>query len=210
MKLNSIKKKEYCLLSAMLLAAFLVMFCLTTLTPMVADDYDYSYSMSTGLRVDSLYEIRQTIRMHWKGLNGRFFSHIFAYYFLWQPKALFNFANALVAAVLVLFAYRSIRLVSPSRAFFYTVAWCMLVFCFIPVFGQVFLWLDGACNYSWGLAWNLIYLFLFSPSGSISGPGGTFSQSFCFWQTPFSQGLTMRRSLFLFSALLFSFSWSVP
>lgn len=161
MKLNSIEKKEYCLLSAMLLAAFLVMFCLTTLTPMVADDYDYSYSMSTGLRVDSLYEIRQTIRMHWKGLNGRFFSHIFAYYFLWQPKALFNFANALVAAVLVLFAYRSIRLASPSHAFFYTVTWCMLVFCFIPVFGQVFLWLDGACNYSWGLAWNLIYLFPF-------------------------------------------------
>ena len=154
-------KKEKWLLAGMLIAAFLVMFILSALTPLVADDYAYSFSMSTGGRVDSFYEIGKSMAMHRQNLNGRYFSHVFAMFFLWQDKLFFDLANALMAAVLVLAVYRMIRLVDSSRALLFTSIWCMLLFCLIPVFGQVFLWLDGSCNYSWGLTWNCLFLYPF-------------------------------------------------
>ena len=159
--MSVLSKKENRLLAGMMLCAFAVMFVFSTFTPLMADDYDYSFSMSSGGRVESLYDLLHSMSIHRESINGRYFSHVFAMFFLWVPKLAFNLANAFMAAALVLLISRYLRLVNPVSYLFFTAIWCMLLFCFIPVFGQIFLWLDGSCNYFWGVVFNLLFLYPF-------------------------------------------------
>ncbi len=153
--------KSHKSLVLLLLSVFIVMLVFTSLSPLCADDYDYSFSISSGFRIDSFYEIFKSMEVHRDRINGRYFSHFFAMFFLWMPKIVFNFANALMSVGLVYLVYRYLVVINPERSVSFTALWIMILFCFVPVFGQLFLWLDGACNYLWAMVFSLLYLYSF-------------------------------------------------
>lgn len=141
------------------LLLFLLVFVLSFLTPMLADDYSYSFSYADRSRIDSISDIFASLNVHRSEMNGRMAAHFFAHLFLMLPKSFFCLANALVAVGIFYLIYRSIRSGNDKRDFIITLTSAFLVWLYTPVFGQVFLWLDGACNYAW--AFLFIYAFIY-------------------------------------------------
>lgn len=137
---------------------FAVILILTALTPMQADDYSYSFSYADRSRIQSLSDIIQSLQVHRDTMNGRMTAHFFAHLFLLLPKPVFSFLNAFVFCLIVFFLYRLVRGENERRNVFLLLLILFLTWLYTPVFGQVFLWLDGACNYAWGLCFILAYL----------------------------------------------------
>ncbi len=137
---------------------FVIIWGLTTLSPIVADDYGYAFIFGTYDRVASFGDIITSMTTHYLYWGGRVLAHGIAQFFLWMPKVLFNLANA---AMYVLLVYLLHRFAVPAGR----VSLRLLVGIFvalwlcIPVFGQVVFWLTGSCNYFWSvtviLAWVL-------------------------------------------------------
>ena len=126
-----------------------VMLLLNAHTPLMMDDFDYSFSWSTGERVSGLADVIASQAVHYRLWGGRSVVHTLAQLFLSMDKRVFDVANTLMYLLLLLEMYALAR---PQGR-----RWCwplLLVahgalFC-VPFFGTVFLWLTGACNYLWG------------------------------------------------------------
>ena len=124
-----------------------VMLLLNAHTPLMMDDYDYSFSWSTGERVSGLADVIASQAAHYRLWGGRSVVHALAQLFLSMDKRVFDVANTLVYLLLLLELYALSR---PAGR-----RWCwplLLVahgalFAGVPFFGTVFLWLTGACNY---------------------------------------------------------------
>lgn len=143
--------------AALLLGIFLLMLLGNVLTPYAADDWGYMYSFATNERITAVRDIFPSIAAHAQIMNGRLFAHFWVQLFLLLPKAVFNIVNALVfTALIALLA----RLAQPKgeRNNLILLMIFGAVWVFIPVFGQIFFWLDGACNYGWGCAVGLAFL----------------------------------------------------
>lgn len=152
-------------------AVFLAVLALSFLTPMLADDFSYCFSWADVSRVRSLAQIVPSMAVHRQVTNGRVFTHGLVQLLLIGPKAIFNLLNALFAALLLrLFE----RLLSPAlsegkRALLLALA-ALALWDMTPVFGQVFLWLDGAVNYGWGVVLFLLFLLPFTERWLHRGP----------------------------------------
>ncbi len=151
------KKRKY-ILVCFLGLVFLSVYILTELTPLVADDFNYAFYWAYPARIDSLQMLVRSMGVHRRRTNGRILPHFFVSLFMMLPRWVFSVSNALMA---VLFAFTCCSFFSDrggekpitAAAFVFILLWiCM------PVYGQVFLWLDGACNYFWGavLSWEII------------------------------------------------------
>lgn len=146
-----------------LLCIFIVMFTFNCMTPLVADDFNYSFSWATDQRITSFSDILPSLEVHRDYTNGRVFSHGFAFLFLLLPKLIFNVINAFNAVVIACIYIHICRLfVSDcNKAFPIAVFSLLMLWNFTPAFGQIFLWLDGACNYSWAITFLLVFLIPF-------------------------------------------------
>lgn len=141
---------------------FLLFFILNVLTPLsFGDDYVYSFVWEghsiyeplseNAIRVSSLKDLYNSQVLHYFTWSGRIVSHTLAQLFLWTDKSVFDIFNAFISILLVAEIYWSshkgmITLKADSRML------CGIFFAvwtFTPGFGDVFLWLDGACNYLW-------------------------------------------------------------
>ena len=130
---------------------------LNFLTPYVADDFEYMFSFQNGERITSIIQIFPSLFQHYVNTNGRTVPHFFAQLFLMGPKWIFNVVNTIMFVALV---YLMLQMTSTSRKFS-AILWFLvpvLIWQFAPVFGQVFLWEDGAFNYLWSYTFSLIYL----------------------------------------------------
>lgn len=155
-----------------LLFAFLLMWRLTALTPLEMDDYDYRVDWSTGEPVASLSDVLASQAAHYRLWGGRCVTHALAQTFLWLDKRVFNLANAAMYALLLLELY---ALAKPrGRRFCWTLplAAHAALFCCVPFFGTVFLWLTGSCNYLWGTTLALMPLLILRSAAE----GGRFSR----------------------------------
>ena len=141
---------------------FLFFFILNVLTPLsFGDDYVYSFVWEghsiyeplseNAIRVSSLNDLYTSQVLHYFTWSGRIVSHTLAQLFLWAGKSVFNICNALASILLVAEIYwcshKGIRCVKADAGVL-----CVIFFAlwaFSPGFGDVFLWLDGACNYLW-------------------------------------------------------------
>lgn len=141
-----------------LAAIFLLMLVLNFLTPMVSDDYAYCFSFVDWERIESVGEIFPSMKMHREYANGRIVAHFFAQLFLLLPKGIFNVINALATTAIFFIMLSICGFERPGKSLFLLTAAFMLVWYFTPDFGQVFLWLDGACNYSWAILFSLLFL----------------------------------------------------
>lgn len=145
--------------SAALAAIFLLMLVLNFLTPMVSDDYAYCFSFVDWERIESVGEIFPSMKMHREYANGRVVAHFFAQLFLLLPKAVFNVVNALVTTAIFFIMLCICGFEKQGKSLFLLLGAFMLVWYFAPDYGQIFLWLDGSCNYSWAIFFSLLFLY---------------------------------------------------
>jgi hypothetical protein len=141
---------------------FLFFFILNLLTPLsFGDDYVYSFVWEghsiyeplseNAIRVSSLKDLYNSQLLHYFSWSGRIVSHTLTQFFLWAGKSVFNICNAFVSILLVAEIYccshkGTVTFKSDTGML------CGILFAvwtFTPGFGDVFLWLDGACNYLW-------------------------------------------------------------
>ncbi len=137
---------------------FLFFLLLNVLTPLVSDDYRYAFSFATDERITSVWQIFPSLYEHYFVMHGRTAVHFFTQLFMLLGKPVFNVLNAGVAALLLYGLHR----LAAGRGEKYPVLLLGLgglLFLFTPAFGQTMLWLDGACNYLWGISivvWVLV------------------------------------------------------
>lgn len=143
--------------TALLLGIFLLMLLGNVLTPYAADDWGYMHSFATNERITAVRDIFPSIAAHAHIMNGRLFAHFWAQLFLLLPKAVFNIVNALVFTALIALLARIAQPEGERNNLILFLIFCA-VWVFVPVFGQIFFWLDGACNYGWGCAVGLAFL----------------------------------------------------
>ena len=91
------------------LTLFMVILVLTALTPMLADDYSYSFSYADRSRISSLSDILRSLQAHRDTMNGRMTAHFFAHLFLLLPKPVFSVCNALVFCLILFNIFRIVR-----------------------------------------------------------------------------------------------------
>lgn len=158
--------------ACILLAVFALMLALNAMTPLEMDDYDYRISWSTGEPVSGVLDVLASQAAHYRLWGGRVVVHALAQLFLWLGKPVFNVANALMYVLLLLELYALAR--PRGRRFCWGVllAAQAALFCCVPFFGTVFLWLTGACNYLWGTALALVPLLVLRSASE----GGRFAR----------------------------------
>lgn len=149
---------------------FALMFVLNRYTFYVADDYTYMNSFADdNTRIKSIFEIFPSMYSHLFTMNGRIVAHFFVQFFLLFPSWIFDLINACVFVALIYCLYKyffqknEINILVVLGIF-------SAIWYFVPAFGQTILWLDGACNYLWGVTFSLIYLYpyvSFLKSGTI-------------------------------------------
>ena len=135
---------------------FCVMLYANFLTPKVVDDWTYGFSFATGAPISSLGDILPSMRVHSQVINGRLFAHFLVQVFEFLPKGVFNVLNAAVYTALLWLLYRLSRGEEDSNLLLAAITGAVWVF--TPAFGQVFLWLDGSCNYGWGSCLMVLWL----------------------------------------------------
>lgn len=137
-----------------------LMFVLNSHTPLMMDDYDYSFSWATGGCLAGLGDIVASQAAHYRLWGGRSVVHFLAQLFLYLGKPAFNAANT-VAYLLLLLEICALAVPRNGRwsAGMLLCAHALLFFG-TAFFGTVFLWLDGACNYLWGTALALLPLLI--------------------------------------------------
>lgn len=143
----------------LLAAVFALMFFLNAHTPLMMDDFDYSFSWSTGERLGGLDDIFRSQAAHYMIWGGRSVTHFLAQLFLYLGKPVFNAANALMYVLLLLEVYALSKRRETTWDWRTILVAHLLLFAAVEFFGVAFLWLDGACNYLWGTAialWPLI------------------------------------------------------
>ena len=126
------------------ICVFLLIFLCTSLTPMMADDYSYSFSFYDRSRIENLADIFSSLSVHRIEMNGRMLAHFFAHLFLLLPKPIFNIINALVFSGIIFLLFSWIRTSDKRTNILLLLLIIAMLWLFVPVFGQVFLWLDGA------------------------------------------------------------------
>ena len=147
-------------LTLVFVCVFFAVFVMTSLTPMLADDFSYSFSYADrNQRMEGLEDILPSLTAHYFNMNGRMFPHGLTMLFLLLPKPVFNFFNALNACLLLWVVSRFFRADRQERTLILTASAVFLIWLFTPVFGQSYLWLDGSLNYSWAVSVVLLFLY---------------------------------------------------
>ena len=137
---------------------FFIMLILNSLTPLISDDFGYSFNLSyerlTGLRDIINYQI-----VHYNLWGGRTVAHVLVQLFLLGPKVIFNIFNSLCFTTLIYLIYLIIKREKENALMIPIIFF--LVYFLQPVFGQCCLWLTGSCNYLWTTTIVLLMLHLF-------------------------------------------------
>ena len=142
---------------AVLGLVFVLMLVFNGMTGLTMDDYHYSMNLKTYGYVFGLKDIFESLAVLRRDSNGRVFAHFFAQLFLLLPRWIFRIVNAGNCTLLFWLLYRYVRREDGRDAarlvFLLAAVWLLL-----PAWGQVFLWLTGACNYSWTMTLSFLFL----------------------------------------------------
>lgn len=143
------------------LLLFLTLFLLTAFTPMVSDDYPYSFNWADWTRIQSLSDIIESMKVHRIRTNGRVFAHSLVQLFLFLPRIIYSFLNAANGLMLCVLC----RKIAPCERWQDNVVvhlfGIFFVACFTVALGENYFWLDGSINYSWGIGFSMLFLMPF-------------------------------------------------
>ncbi|MBQ8540871.1 MAG: hypothetical protein IJ435_05295 [Clostridia bacterium] len=152
MKIN---RSKY-MIAVILTAIFAIMLAFNFMTPYIADDYGYRYSFADARLIESVMQIPKSMYMHSTYMNGRVISHGFEQFFLIFPKWVFNITNAAMFTLMCYVMYIICRKTRAHNALLLLAVFAA-VWCFVPAFGQVFLWQVGSVNYLWAIVFSLLF-----------------------------------------------------
>ncbi|WP_439647456.1 DUF3329 domain-containing protein [Brucepastera parasyntrophica] len=134
---------------------------MNVLTPMIADDYLYSFVYNTDERVSSISDIFYSQYRHYMEWGGRSVAHFLAQLFLFLGKSFFNICNTIVYCIFICLVYFHICGTLADMKLWLLSAIHILLWFSVPVWGQNFLWLTGSCNYLWTTTIILFFLMPF-------------------------------------------------
>ena len=143
------------------LIVFLILFLLSAMTPMVTDDYSYSFNWADWTRISSITQIFESMAAHRQLHNGRVFAHGLVQLFLFLPRMIYVIMNAGCGVLLCVLTARLIFTESETDQFFLLLFGALFVVSFTPAFGENYLWLDGSINYFWNIAFSFLFLLPF-------------------------------------------------
>lgn len=159
--MKKIDSSKYVLATAVAGCFFIMLLC-NFMVHLFSDDYVFAFNYASFYtesltRIDGLASILTSLKFIYFYENGRLVAHFFAQLFIFLPSLLFKLLNSIVFALEIYLMYRiANRNFSRSTFLFCILFGCIWIF--QPAFGEVNLWLDGACNYLWCAAFNLIVL----------------------------------------------------
>jgi len=141
------KKVNAILFAGILMFTFLGLLFLNIHTPLIADDYVYTFIFGTTTPLTSLGDIIGSQWSYYFTWGGRVVAESLTQLFLFWGKDTFNIINSMCYIVFILAIYfngvgRKIR---PAMLLLVTI---LVWFC-VPMFGQTVMWLTGASNYLW-------------------------------------------------------------
>ncbi len=160
-----------CLIAAV---AALIMWALNALTPLAADDFNYHYifwdNCTPDTRIVSLTDIFRSMQYHYFHINGRILAHSVLELFALLGKPWFNLANTAMYLALSLLIYKHWKGAGKGshNALLYLLVHLML-WLFVPSWGQTVVWMDGSVNYLWGSVLRLAALLPFRLYGDENG-----------------------------------------
>lgn len=141
------RKTNLILFSAIVVVTFIYMIFLNIKTPLIADDFVYTFIFGTSTPVMNFGDIINSQISYYTTWGGRVAAEVFTQSFMFLGKDVFNIANSFCYIIFCLAVYflavgRRIRF----ELFLLTT---VLIWFFIPMFGQTVMWLTGSCNYLW-------------------------------------------------------------
>lgn len=139
---------------------FLYMFFVNLLTPIFADDYNYSFMWDKSKRIETIMDVIRSQYMHYMEWGGRTVAHSIGQILLMLNPYIQSLLNAFVFIVLIYFIYwhsQGKRLTVQSNAF---IVLLITFFCWmsLPNFGETNIWIIGAVNYLWTTVIILAFL----------------------------------------------------
>ncbi len=144
----------------LLTVIFISMLLLNIFTPLIADDYNYSFNMETLERLKTLPDIINNQIWHYLNWGGRSVVHSLANLFLLYPKIIFSIANSFIYTLLVYLIYYHAKMaLNLTKDIPLAIILINFLLWFtLPTFGQTCLWLTGSCNYLWSMVLILLFL----------------------------------------------------
>ncbi|MBO6179900.1 MAG: hypothetical protein J6O04_12040 [Selenomonadaceae bacterium] len=139
-----------------LILIFIMIYGFNRHTPLIVDDF----AMKNVALENDFWGILGALYNYYFTWGGRIIVHAIAYFFLsMDDRSIFNIVNTFcyIALNFLILFHGFGKMVFSSFAL---VMLNLMLFLFTPVFGQDFLWLDGAANYLWGI---VIVLTFFIP-----------------------------------------------
>ncbi len=155
-KINESKK----ILILILFCFFIGILLCNIFTPMVADDFSFNFSAYNGERMTEFSQIFTALKGHATHSNGRVVAHFFVYLMIILPKMVFNVVNSLMFVLQIFLMYYICKKPEKHNNLL-LVAIFGCIWMFELVFGQVNLWIAGACNYLWAFVFGLLFLLPF-------------------------------------------------
>lgn len=135
---------------AILLGIFLLMLVLNRLMPLHRDDYLYAMIWGTTTHLSSMSDVLQSLWNHYLQHGGRMEAFFIQDTFLLGNKLWFDIANAAVFALEILLLYfHAIRDIAFGERPALLAAIFFMVWLGLPHFGEVTVWMCGACVYLW-------------------------------------------------------------
>ena len=160
-KIKNIKLSKKQQIICYLAIIFIIMLVLNIFTPLIADDFNYKYIYGSGYSetVKNIFDVFISQYNHYMNWGGRTVAHTIAQCFLLLPKIVFDFFNAAcyVGIVYAIFYLGTEKQDKP----YLLILIHLLLWIFVPYFGEDFLWLIGSCNYAWTLLIMLLFLVVY-------------------------------------------------
>ncbi len=141
-----------------LLIIFALMLCFNMLTPMVSDDFAHYYGVED-VHVTTVQGMLHSMGVFRIYANGRVISHFLVYLFLALPRIVFQVANAVISTCIIVQLSKYILNKNSVKEYLLLAGIPCALWFFTPSFGEVYLWLSGSLNYSWGLLLYLLFIF---------------------------------------------------
>ncbi|MEG2770401.1 MAG: DUF6056 family protein, partial [Oscillospiraceae bacterium] len=142
-------------------AIFLFIFIMNVFTPILADDYYYSFIAGSLERVQGIGDIFKSLSYLYMHHTGRSIIFLVTQTFLMFKPFIFDFFCSLAFVGLVFLIFRISNFAQPKKPAILVGFAAMLIWFFTPAFGQTFLWVTGAVNYVFVLTLILAFLYPF-------------------------------------------------
>ncbi|URN84654.1 DUF3329 domain-containing protein [Acetobacterium wieringae] len=141
------RKTNLILFWVIVAVTFAYMVFLNSKTPLIADDFVYTFIFATSTPVMSFGDIVTSQISYYMTWGGRVVAETLTQLFMFLGKDVFDVANSLCYIVFCLTVY--FLAVGRRIRFELLLLTTILVWFFIPMFGQTVMWLTGSCNYLW-------------------------------------------------------------